>query len=206
MRPAADVTDSFVGLGDLAHPQHGRVQAGCVDAALADQQVGIDAEALDDAVLQQAVHDDHVGAQQFLAAGDLLLNGGAVVRHELEIEVGDPGAGIAFARCRLADVAPPTAEGEIASFDRVEEHRPIDRLAQREGERGIALELGQPEIRPERGDHRADEVGQDVLSVLELHVGQVAGVAGDVGDQEGRRLGDGGHGSSRTSRRPGLVA
>ena len=41
----------------------------------------------------------------------------------------------------------------------------------------------------EGGDHGADEVGEDVLGVVELDVGEVARVAGDVGDEERRGLG-----------------
>ena len=62
-----------------------------------------------------------------------------------------------------------------------------------EGEGRVAFELGQPEVRPERRDDGADEVGQDVLRVVELDVGEVAGVAGDVGDQEAGGLRGGGH-------------
>jgi hypothetical protein len=36
---------------------------------------------------------------------------------------------------------------------------------------------------------RADEVREDVLGVIQLDVGEVAGVPGDVGDQETRGLG-----------------
>ena len=108
----------------------------------------------------------------------------AVVDDELEVEVGDPAARVALARRRLADVAPPPAEAEVAALDGVEQHRAVDRLGRHPGERGVAFELGQPEVRPERRHDRADEVGQDVLRVIELDVGEVAGVAGDVRDQE----------------------
>ncbi len=53
-----------------------------------------------------------------------------------------------------------------------------------EGEGGIALQFGQPEVGPERRDDGADEVREDVLGVVQLDVGEVARVAGDVGDQE----------------------
>ena len=72
---------------------------------------------------------------------------GAVVDDELEVEVRDPDARVALARRRLADVAAAPAEPEVAALDGVEEHRPVDRLDRREGERGVALELGQPEAR-----------------------------------------------------------
>ena len=102
--------------------------AGGVDAGLADQRVGVDAQSLDDLVLEQPVDDDHVGPEQLLAAGDLLEDRDAVVDDELEVEVRDPRAGVALAGRRLADVAAAPAEPEVAALDGVEEHRPVDRL------------------------------------------------------------------------------
>ena len=133
----------------LAHAERGRVEVGGIDARLADQGVGIDAQLLDDLVLQQPVDDDHVRPEELLPAGDLLEDGGAVVDDELEVEIGDPGARVALAGGRLADVAAAPAEPEVAALDRVEEHRPVDLLGGRKGERGVALELGQPEVGPE---------------------------------------------------------
>ena len=55
---------------------------------------------------------------------------------------------------------------------------------EREDEGRVALELGQPERRTEGADDRVDQVGQDVLGVVELDTGEIARVAGDVGDDE----------------------
>ena len=66
------VADPIVGLGVLAHAERGRVDVGRLDAWLADQGVGIDAQPLDDLVLEEPVDDDHVGPQELLATGDLL--------------------------------------------------------------------------------------------------------------------------------------
>ncbi len=178
------LADPIVGLGVPAHAERGRVEVGRIDALLADQGVGVDAQLLDDLVLQQPMDDDHVRPEELLPAGDLLEDGLAVVDDELEVEVRDPDAGVALAGRRLADVAATPAEPEVAPLDRVEEHRPIDPLGCRVGEGGIALELRQPEVGPECRDDGADEVRQDVLRVVQLDVGEVARVAGDVGDQE----------------------
>src|SRR4029077_15536998 len=51
-------------------------------------------------------------------------------------------------------------------------------------ERRVALELRQPEGRPKRSHDGIHEVGQDVLRVIELDAGEVARVAGDIGDHE----------------------
>src|SRR4051812_3184556 len=112
---------------------------------------------------------------------------------ELEVEIRDPDAGVAIARRRLADVAPPPPESEVAALDRVEQHRAVDRLRRHEGEGGVAFELGETEVRSERRDDRADEVRQDVLRVIELDVGEIPRVAGDVGDQETGSLRGWGH-------------
>ena len=120
--------------------------------------------------------DDHVRSEQLLPARDLLDDRLAVVDDELEVEVGDPAAGVALARGRLADVSPTTTEAEVAALDGVQQHRPVDGLADGVGEGRVALELGQPEAGPQGGDHGADEVGEDVLGVIELDVGEIPGV------------------------------
>ena len=71
--------------------------------------------------------DDHVRPEELLAAGDLLEDGLAVMDDELEVEIGDPGAGVALAGRCLADVTAAPAEPEVAALDRVEKHRAVDR-------------------------------------------------------------------------------
>ena len=130
----------------LAHAEGDGVEAGGIDARLAEQGVGGDAELLDDLVLEQPMDDDHVRADQLALTGDLVFDGAAVMDHELEVEIGDPRAGVALAGRRLADVAPTTPEAEIAALDGVEQHRAVDRLGGHRHERGVAFELGQPEV------------------------------------------------------------
>ena len=184
MHPARHVADPVVCLGVLAHAERRGVQIGGIDAPLGDQRVGVDAQPLDDLVLEQPVRDDHVGPEKLLAPRDRLLDRGAMMDDELEVEVRDPAARVALARCRLPDVAAAPAEPEVAPFDRVEEHGPVDPLDHREGEGGVALQLGQPEVGPQRRHDGTDQVREDVLCMVQLDVGEVAGVAGDVGDQE----------------------
>ena len=78
-------------------------------------------------------------------AGDALAQDRAVVDDELQVEVGDAHARIAVARRRLVHVAASPSEAEVAALDRVEEQRPIQLLGDGERERGVALELGEPE-------------------------------------------------------------
>ena len=117
----------------------------------------------------------------------------AVVDDELEVKVGDARAGVALARRRLADVAPAASEAEVAALDRVEQHRAVDPLGRHVREGRVALELGEPEIGPQRRDHGADQVGQDVLGMVQLDVGEVARVAGNVGDEHAHGHGLGQH-------------
>ena len=128
--------------------------------------------------------DDDRASDQLLAAGHPLAEDRPVVGQELEVEGGHPDAGVAVADRRLADVAQPPAEGEVGALDGVHQRRAVDGLGDDVGERGVAFELGQPEGRPEAADDRVDEVGEDVLRVIELDPGEIAGVAGDVGDDE----------------------
>ena len=89
--------------------------------------------------------EDDIGSEQLLVAGDTLAQDRAVVGDELQVEVGDAHASIAIARRRLAHIAASPSEAEVAALDRVEEQRPVQLFRDREHERGVALELGQPE-------------------------------------------------------------
>ena len=116
-----------------------------------------------------------------------------VMDDDLEVEVGDPDARVALAaRCR-ADVPEAALEREVRAFDRLLERGSLDGRRHHVGERGVALELGELEHRPEAADDGRHEVGEDVLGVVELDPGEIAGVATDVGDDEARLLGRTGH-------------
>jgi len=134
VHPDPHLADPIVGLGVLAHAERGGVEVGGVDARLADQGVGVDAQLLDDLVLQQPVHHDHVRPDELLLACHPVEDGASVVDDELEVEIGDAAARVALAGRCLADVAAAPAEPEIAALDRVEEHRPVDRLGGHEHE------------------------------------------------------------------------
>ena len=184
MRPGGHLADPVVGLRVPEHAERGRIDVGGIDARLADQGVRAHAQPIHDVVLQEPMRNDHVRTQQLLASRDLLVHRDPVVDDELQVQIRDLDAGIALARGRLADVATTPAEAEVAALDRVEQHRPVDGLSIHRGECGVTLELGQAEVGPQRGHDRADQVRQDVLRVIQLDIGQIAGVAGNVGDEE----------------------
>ena len=140
--------------------------------------------------------DDHVRADELLVPGDPVPDDHPVVDHELEVQARHQRAGVALAGRCLGDVAQAAPEGEVCPLDRVEELRAVDTRSERIGEGGIALKLGQPKAWPEGIDHGRDQVGQDVLGVIQLGARQVARVAGDVGNQQARRLGLGEHAPS----------
>ena len=161
-----------------------RIDAHGPDAGVGIQRIGVAAEALVDAVLQQAVHQDDVAAGEFVAARHLLLDELAVVADEFEVEILHPAAGVARAGGRLADVAKTLPEGEIRRLHGVLQHRAVDLVGDRVEEGRVALELGEPERRPQPPHHGVHHVGDDVLRMLELDPGEKAGVAGDVRDHE----------------------
>ena len=172
-----------------AHRRHARARVG---------GIGGEPGPLDDVVLEQAMDEDDVRAEQLLAAGDALADDRAVVDDDLEVEVRDPDAGVALALRGGGDVPQAAPEREVGPLDRLLQRRALDRRRDDVGEGGVALELGQAQHRPQAADDRRDEVGEDVLGVVELDAGEVAGVAADVGDDEaGRfRLADQGRGST----------
>ena len=137
--------------------------------------------------------DDDVAPDELLGRCDPLADDLPVVRDELEVELRDEDARVALASRCLADVAQPALEREVAALDRVLQERPIDALGDRVDEGRVAFELGEAEHRPDVRDHRAHQVGQDVLGMVELRSGEKAGVAGDVGDDETGGLGLGEH-------------
>ena len=137
--------------------------------------------------------DDHVAPDEFLPPRHPLPCDEPVMGDELQVEPGHPYAGVALARRRLADVADAALEGEVAVLDDVAEAGAVDRRRRHVDECGVALELRELEGRAQRADDHVDEIGEDVLSVVELHAGQVAAVPSDVGDDETGRFGPGEH-------------
>ena len=186
MDPDRHDADMLIRLATRTHAERGHLDVHRVDTLLAEHRVGLDAGRCDDIVLQQPVGDDDVGPHQLLTAGDLLAQDRAMVDDELQVEVRDVHARVAFARGRLTHVAASPPEAKVAALDRVEQKRTVDLLSDREHERGVAFELGQPESGPQRGDDRSHQVCEDLLGVIELDAGEVARVARDVGDHGDR--------------------
>jgi hypothetical protein len=104
-----------------------------------------------------------------------------------------PLAGVAIAGRRLGDAPQATAEGDVGSLDGVEQQGALGPPALHPQERGVALELRQPERRLQAPDHRLEEVAGDGRRVLDLASGEIRGVSREVGNQEEARFWDGGH-------------
>ena len=102
----------LVRLAGCAHAERGHVDIHRVDALLAEQRVCLDTRRCDHVVLEQAMDEDDVGSEQLVLAGDTLAQDRAVVDDELQVEVGDAHASIAFARRRLAHVAASPSEAK----------------------------------------------------------------------------------------------
>ncbi len=139
------------------------------------------------------MHDDDVAPDQPIAAGHPLSSDRPMVDHELQVEPRDERACIAVALRGLADVAQVPPEREVAVLDGVLQRRPVHDLRDDVGERGVPLELREPEGGSERADDGIGEVGEDVLSVVELHACEVARVAADIRDDETGGFGSVGH-------------
>ena len=183
--PADDLAEMVVRLAMLDQSERrGILDAGRGEAFGCVERVRVDARLLGDRVLEEPMGHDHRASDELLPPGDALTEDGPVMGEELEVEVRHPHAGVAVAGRGLTDVTQPAAEREVGPLDRIHQARPVDGRRDHVGERRIALELRQPEGRPERSHDRVHEVGQDVLRVIELDPGEVARVAGDVGDHE----------------------
>ena len=136
------------------------------------------AETLVNGVLQQAVHQDDVAAGEFVAARHLLLDAqwwqtnlrsrSCIRLHALHAQ----------------EVAKTLPEGEICHLHGVLQQRAVDLVSDCIEEGGVALELCEPERRPQPPHHGVHHVGDDVLCMLELDAGKKAGVAGDIRDHE----------------------
>ena len=187
--PATHLAEVVIGVAVLGHPEGHRIDPHRANAGIAEERVGRHGEPLHDVVLEEPMGDDHIRADQLLPTGDLVADDRAVVGDDLEIEPRHEDTGVALAGRRLGDVAKSPAKGEVGPLDRVEELRTVDPVREHVDERGVALQLREAEARPERPDDRRHEVGEDVLRMVEFRAGEVAGIAGDIGDQEARRLG-----------------
>lgn len=95
------------------------------------------------AVLEQAVNDDHVGADELAAAGDLVFHEGAVVHRELELEVGCAAARLATTARGQRHRAATAGECQVRRFERPEHGGTADPVALGgHAEHGVALQLG----------------------------------------------------------------
>ena len=154
-----------------------------VHTRLGKQRVALEPGLFRDGVLEQPVHDDHIGADQLTRVGHLALDKLAMVHNELQVEFGDRRAGTTGAARVVVDVALAAFEREVGGPEELDElvgrqvAGPVDKHR-------IALELVNRKRGAERGRDDADEIGQHVVSVLKLHPLEVAGVAADVGDQQ----------------------
>ena len=95
---------------------------------------------------------------------------------------------VAFADRNLRDVALPPPECEIGALDDILQMEAVDFGGDEIDESGVTLELGKLKRRAQRADDGVYEVGKNVLRVIELNAGQIARVAGNIGDQQARRF------------------
>ena len=109
---------------------------------------------------------------------------GAMVDEQLEVELGREAAGVAVAARRQVDAPEPSTKGEVGGLDRIEKELALGATVLDEQERGIALELRQPEWRIEPTDDRLEQVARDDRRVLDLASRDIGGIAGEIRDQK----------------------
>ena len=155
-----------------------------VECCLRVHGIGVLADDVGCGSLGEPVDEDHIGAREFLRAGDVADNVLAVVDEEFEVETRDTNACIAWAGCCVDDVPKPFLKGEVRRFDRVHQHRWIHCLRVDIGEGRITFELGELEDRLDRADDRFEQISDDILGVHQLGAAHVFGVAADIGEQQ----------------------
>src|SRR6185503_20434982 len=99
--------------------------AGALRKGVGVEGVGVTSDLCLDIVLQQAMNQYHVAADQLLLPGHDLLGDLSAMGNEFEIKRRDESAGIAFANRGLLDVTQPAAEREIRALDRVLQERGV---------------------------------------------------------------------------------
>ena len=85
--PALQLADDVDRLFVRDEPLRRRIDIHRPDAGIRKQHVGVVAQALLDRILQQPMHQNHVAAGEFIAAGHSLLDEFAMMDDELEIEL-----------------------------------------------------------------------------------------------------------------------
>ena len=184
LNPHRDVSDIVVVLGVWHEAENGGVHRHRLEGRRRVHGIGGLADHVTRRSLRQPVEQDHVGAGQFLGAGDVAHDVFAVVDEELQVETGDSNARIALAGGGVGDIPQAFLESEVGGLDRIHYHGRADRLGIGVGESGVALQFREREDRLDRLDDRLQQVGDDILGVHELGAGHVGRVAGDVGEQQ----------------------
>jgi hypothetical protein len=120
-------------------------------------------------VLEQPVREDHAGPGGLAAVADHLAQEAPVMGDDLEIEVVDAPAGIAGAAVVGRQRAPALAEGDEGLGQRAEQDRGgTEEAIGTEREHRIALHLLDLQGRGEPAHDRAQQLGDDRRTVLEV--------------------------------------
>ena len=156
------------------------------EARIGEEPVRARPALLDDRVLQQPMHEDHVGTREIEAAILITIDDERPVVHdELEVETADGTAGIARARRRTRHVQQPIGEIEVAGLDELDQQLAAgERRLRSEAEHGIAFQLHELHRRAQRRSDQLRELGHDRVRMLEFGAGQERRVPGDVCEEQ----------------------
>ncbi len=138
-----------------------------------------------DAVFDQAVNQVDIVSNQLVMIGNALNAKGSIVDEELQIEVGDVGAGVALAGVVENQSLDRFAERDVGVLDLLDERLPLEKvLPQAVADNGVAGQARDDQRRAGVLDQQLQQGGQRLLGVLQLGFAQVLRIPGDIGDQQ----------------------
>jgi hypothetical protein len=136
-------------------------------------------------VFRQAVDQVYVRADHLAAAPDLLEREVPVMGEEFQVERGNVAAGVAVAGRGALHRELPVAEGAVGGFEQLHQRlAALDPGVGDVGEDRVTLQLVEGEQGLEPAHDDLEQLAEDFLRVLELRLGDVGGVAADVGDEQ----------------------
>lgn len=194
--PTGDAADDVDLLAVIDEALRRVIDAQRLDAGLGVEGVGMRGDERRGAVLQKPMDHDQVAPGEFLTIGHLVADDLAAMAHGLEVEVLNPAAGLAGAGRGLPDLAKPPAKRHESRLGPILKPRTVHLVKRCHQKDGISLELCDAKGWTKRLHDRRQEVGNDVMGVIEFDGRQEPGVDGNVPDERAGRFRPSQHGRS----------
>jgi len=179
--PVFDAAEIVIGI----HPGHESVEFG-LRGPQPDQRGAGDEQVFRDAhgILQQAVRDDDVLAEEFLMVLDLHRAGNAEMRHHLQRNPDRTRAGAALADAAGLEALEVGMQRQIHGSGLLHQLPERRRRALAVEQHGIALELGDFHAQRIGVGQQLQQLLDDVLAVPDLGLGDEAGEAAEIRNEE----------------------